>query len=699
MHASLIRPDEVWGLARSAAKETGRVQALVSFFFGWLPYAFDSAIWRKTLALGPVLMDLGAMGFLSWALFRNGAFAALTSLVALVSLQATWEHGILTAYPFAFTMGFAWVLCSLALFQLYLDTPDRRRWLMTSAVLFALSTLIYELFVLYSVVFVLLAFQTRSGRLGSRLVESARACAFHLGAAALFVIAYVSFRRAFPSQYPAGETHLDLRAAVNVWLQFMRGALPTSAFFHYRSVFGAFSEAYGTQPATVAHLLRSLRPDWLVASVIAGVSAFALALRLRLPPEGRSRQLRTVVLSLLLFLIPLFLYGLTPQYQAWTARGIQTHVGTYFASYGAALLLALFVALTSRLAATQLRPAAAAASGAAIGIVTLLTLYSNQHVTHSQAVAQAKWRLVDSLLETHLFQALPAGMAIIAPSLWDSVNIAIPPDDYWTRYLRQKTQRDVWVARDLDQLRSACPTMACPALFVRYARDSHARTQYLVAAPLVGPLSQLEARGLRAHSAQILVRSHEPALTLTGRFGEDLPSRATYLLNGEGHPVGPERYLAQTVSRPSVRHELWVASLQTPGGTFDPETLSFSPFPVPGLLTEAVEFDLVGLERRGSDSSLYFSGPAGPATIVVNNPLARTRHLRLEFDLADNPGNCDVAVVLPGEADQRVTQESRNYSGEFRLAPLSRARVQLAPNCHGSTARVDVALRRLRIAD
>lgn len=659
---------EVAAQASYGARVTGRVHFFVSMWLGWIPHAIDRFAYFKVLQLSAIVGNFVALWYLALRLSHNRALALLAGFIALVTMQARWEHNLVSAYPWGFSTSFSLAMIGVALFSDFVERGEKRKQIL-SACCFFLSLLTYESFVLYSLAFGVLTWPLRH-----RFAALLRALWMHAACAAFYVGAYLAFRRAFPSQYDGNQVQFSALAVFAVWSAFTRSALPGTAFGDLSPWLNEFSDNYAGHSGSILAAFWPIRIEWFVLVLVVPLLCSFWVQRAATQSSPGFLG-RTAVVGLVMACVPQIPLALTPRYQLWVTLGTRSHVPTYFAAFGMALVLACAIVAAAR----RIRPhwPWTAFVSLALAYVALLTAFSNFYIARSQTIARRKWDLVNAALRSSRFADLPDNAVIFAPSWWHGINIMNVVDDYWTRYLRKKTRKHFTVVRGPAELKEVCGVdCGGRVYFSKYVREGQTGNQYLLFSGTEG-----DATGEIATSAvDVFVLSANHWFSMYAAISSDEPS----VVQIDGLPVTDV-----------ARGQIW-ARIERFGNHDAPFTFRVSSHP--GLLdpdsivlSNAVDGDRsVGTvqpqfvegfysEERSINSKWNWGQER--ARLIFRNDSGWPRDIRASFLLEGTVPSCHIKTLPQGQEASEWSGSRSPHRFETRIRAWSEMSIEFASDC------------------
>ncbi|MBI5686317.1 MAG: hypothetical protein HZC54_14685 [Verrucomicrobia bacterium] len=433
----------------------------------------------NALALLSVVTNAVLLGHLLCLVSRSFHFGFLASCVWVATVQDSWSFFPLVGAPILYSLPFSFFLLALAFQEHFLRTNKAHlAWL--SAFLYFLSLQYSEMFICLFPVFPLLL--ARHGGAAFKLKN----LLVSLLPVALFSAAYLGFRLGFPSAYE-GNTFTGTFAAstiLSTLSSYVLPSVPTWQFF-VRSPFGSghsfsdLSTLCGGN-CTITLLLKSIA-GINPAVIVKGLALSALAVHAtrriaRTPPAGTAPLF---LFALFLMVLPNVPFALNGKYQAW-ASWLSGYTGTYYSTFGAAVLWALLLCFTARLPGMLSIPLIFLTTF----IVTTVTGLHNETMAQTRRHEGLRWELMDEWMRTPEFQAVEKGAVVYAPSLFKKLNnFALVPDNYWDLYVQTKSGKHIRItprASEFLDLAGRKPANTC--YYLKYSADStHPHALFLFA--------------------------------------------------------------------------------------------------------------------------------------------------------------------------------------------------------------------------
>jgi hypothetical protein len=493
-----------------AAKNQGRFTFLWGYPLLQIPHLIDSIYWHATTKIASLLMLLIALGMVVQQTFRS-FWLVITVTALFLSLQQNgWDHNAMTAYPFAFNAYAACFLFSLTAFRSSLETASTKTAVLAGILYFV--SLGIELFVLFFPIFLLLASSVPSGKFEPvfNLRKNRRQMAVLFGSIAIYLICYISWRLAFPSRYDGNQIHHGgVESIVKVIWTYSINAFPLLSLDF---LFNERHQAYLSAATGLRQILENLQTSSLMKALSAGALIFGVLKSQKLAQLRYPSIHLGLAVSLVAIFLPNVLVGFVEKHQVWVSGNAKSYLYTFYSFIAASVFLALLLALLSKcLQSTRpwLRNLIVVLLTSCTMLLTLAVDARNQYFALDQKLSQRKIQLVEQVMATEQFKAIPGNSTIqIAGLMKNQHGIAITTDIFWSRFITQKTGKPLNFSRDSCPGESGCYSMV-------FRQASHHDQQYLIFSKLDNPTqtrsSDLSIYMLPPVSAMIIAATFEPA--------------------------------------------------------------------------------------------------------------------------------------------------------------------------------------------
>ena len=525
------------------------IQGRIGFFLigpaTKVPYLINNAVYYNLVRFGAPLVLLGVIFVLVGRASRSFAVSVLFVTFFLAFYQNNWNHNAITSYPFEISLLALFVVLALGSYSRYLRSGGVYGALAAALCFLSMSA---EMFVPFFVVFagvaILHEVEASADEAAARSIRAKTLAVCRdlwpiAVSTALYLVLYVGWRQIHPSSYEGNTASLgSVTATLRTIVTFSVSAAPGFEALYHRLSPQAVSlvTSYGVPRYGLRTLLANMRVEWLVKAALAAWLVW-VALRDRgITAVPRTRLRFGLAIAFICIFLPNVGLGLSEKYRQWAAAGVTSFVYTYYSVIAVMLFLALVAVWLIKGSAfrPRLRLALIAGAVALTAALSITTDFNNYAVATDEQLSHLEWTVVDRFAATPYFASMPQGSVLYAPSLLDFRGIAQTLGGaYWTRYLRQKTGKQVTVATSQSELPAAAS--AGRWFYLEFNQEPHSGDQYLVFAPIVHPAA-VRATGLvSAPAATILSYSTNKVATLLG-FTADKKA-AEYNVWVDGQPV------------------------------------------------------------------------------------------------------------------------------------------------------------------
>ena len=500
-----LRWGGVWKASWTMATGHGRFYHLLVYPLAQLPYLWPGFAIPTAFRILSTATVFVAFYFAVRSLFGSAALAAFFSVIVAGLLTTTHMFNPVHALPLWFNFGMTVLLVAVLFFSEGLTSGSmaRIRW---SGAFFFLSSLFYETFVTYLLLFPIIALVKKAGSgqgIRQQVASALRISTPIFVAFGVWLALFLTFRKLFPPDYPGSKlvlgAPLEMLAPV---LQFSRSGLNLDAAW---------------------------RVDWTldrsaVAAALAGAAGLYLSLQvLRRTLPGHSLAAIAIV-GILFALMPNVIFGLTPRYREWVRYDLY-YLGSFYAAFSLACVVGAGLLAVHGLARGQL--AARLLAGALAGLFGVATYANHLESSRFFGIHRAnreQWTLLDEAVAHGLLRDLGPRAVLVAPQLMRMPLLSPYAYDYWSYYLTGALGRPLQVVetpRDQSQLppatRQTLPSLdSNPELWglaLHFSSATHAG--------IVG-IARIDASAWRSNEAVLPTRSAhvyiEPESARPGRL-------------------------------------------------------------------------------------------------------------------------------------------------------------------------------------
>jgi len=469
------------------AKSQGRFNQAINTYMDWMPYIFKSNTVYHTVRLGTVILGI-VLFFIVIRLFsRSSVFACLTTLLIVSFLQNNWQHSLMTSYPFVFQFGFCMLLISFYSFY-HFNMTGKKLWASVYGVCYLFSLFVSELFVLYSVIFLIASIGYAWGSEKKMFFT----CVFRLILPAFlsltfFICCMFIFSMGYPGDYDGTKlADISMTAIIRVIAQLSVGTIPTVLYLTDSMTINTTFDGFSNHYVGFLPLLGRLKVQWLVKGILTSWCCWYL---LKEPGDIRTSPgwiFKMIFIGIILMILPFVLLGLTTKYQYWISFGTLAYTPSYFGYFGTILTLSsILMFFNNRVKKTKIINTVFLVSACStVFVLSSITDYYNHYVTLDQQLSHLKWTSVDKLIKTVEFDKVPDGSIIYAPSLYrNSRGILKLGRNYWTEYFTLKTKKKITVIQHRKTTRQSTHGES-NFYYLKFLQEPKSKNQFILFAQL-----------------------------------------------------------------------------------------------------------------------------------------------------------------------------------------------------------------------
>ncbi|HPX76191.1 MAG TPA: hypothetical protein PLW77_06380 [Bacteroidales bacterium] len=455
------------------AIQSGRFYFIITKPLQLLPYLGDNFIFTKTIQHLALLLSYIMAAILIKKVFKSREIALLLFLVLLMATPvSTNYHTAFIAYPFYFTFSFALFISAVLLFIKYTET-NKYKFLIFSAIIFFISLLFYETYLLFLLFFCIWLFVRNIKQAGGfknffKSRTSYKELVPFVSSGLLYVILYFSFRIIFKSE---NNIYIGSSFAQNFsWSNFMsvlykltKTVFPLQIFNLDQDYINQLELSYNSSATSFVSILKNTDLSTIVN--IAVQLAIFIYLFIRLKNISGYKKLGLGILFSLLFAFSAHsVLAVAEKYNnATIATTIKGYVTSYYSYFGIWLAILLFVIIIYKLVKKNkyLKYTAIVLFSVAFAYISIVNSYSNRILARGWGQSQIRFLAIDEMIEKGAFNDCPAGALIYSPDIyWTNVFGYVPdtPDAQgfnWGKYINIKSDPKINVILSSDRMLEA----------------------------------------------------------------------------------------------------------------------------------------------------------------------------------------------------------------------------------------------------
>lgn len=416
--------------AEAYAKTAGRFYFLITKYFYYVPYLIDSFIWTKFVQYSMLAICFLLFTYLIYRIFKSQRLAALTLLLLIFNLGIGYGYLYFpAAYPFYFTFSLSIFLTGILLFLNYVEKGGYGR-VIASAVIFFISFLFYENYLVYSVFFCAYI-----------LIRNWHICGFkNLWAYKQFykeLLPVVCVMLVYMACYIGYRQYLirTLDDFIFYGGTTLSGNFSLANFFHiiYKcTIYNLPGEVYYYDKYLVDEnsLLWAGHHDVVLfilthASVISYINALIqCAILWYLMKKMESGTIKWsyiiwgIVVALFVANMSHFLIAITNKYNGQWADWIRAYVTSFYSYFGIMLVIALGIVATLKLCKrNSLKYAVSIFWCCIIFCFSIVNTYTNEHISREWQKSQHRVDVINMIGKKGFFECLPKNAVIYTEQL------------------------------------------------------------------------------------------------------------------------------------------------------------------------------------------------------------------------------------------------------------------------------------------
>lgn len=491
-YTTLLRGN-FWTDATIYAKYSGRFYFLITKPLYSLPYIFDNFVVTKIFEIGALLFSFGAFAAMILHIFKNRNLTLATFVALLFFTPVTSNlHIPFIAYPFFFCISFGLSCLAVIAFLRYTETQQYRH-VVISAVLFLITTLFYETYLVFVALFCLFVLLRNLYLHGIKNIWGKRSfykeiLPFVL-VAILYIGAYFIFRMFVNNEYDGSSfaTHFSLANAWRVMSRCTKIMFPcqTLKLSEVQTVLGHNSLLYTGHYNNLWFMLTHASP---IVYVNAALQLFIIGYLLRHYDNKLSYKALFITLgsAVCFALLSHILIAISEKYNAVWSSWIIGYVTSYYAYFGVILAILAATCLLLKVTSVQhyLHQAACLLIIAISAVLLVLTGYNNDNLSREWQRIQMSYNAVTEMIDQHAFDQIRDNDILFYPDMYQSGEwgYTLYGDDRneWTYYINLKTLRGLQGCRTVDKLKAMLENDSTARVFYLSKMESNVHNELLL---------------------------------------------------------------------------------------------------------------------------------------------------------------------------------------------------------------------------
>ncbi|MDY0141535.1 MAG: hypothetical protein RBR97_06550 [Bacteroidales bacterium] len=454
--------------AQTYSKVAGRFYFIITKPLYSLPYIGDNFLLTKIIQNFSLLLSYSLFSILIKKLFKSKELALALFLLLVMATSASANYYIpFIAYPFYFTFSFSILICSFLLFIKYTET-QKYKYVIFSAIVLFIAILFYETYLIFLVFFCFFIFFKNLSSSKS-LIKLLKSNTFYkelipiVSAAVLYVLLYFGFRLIFLSEteiYHGSSfaKNFDFANYLSIITKLTKTILPTNLYYLSQDIIIQNSLSPTGHINNFWHVLQNSNLLTIINTIIQLFLFVFIALRF--DEKISYKKILIGILVAFLFTISAHsILGLSEKYNAIESATIKGYVTSYYSYFGVWLIILLMSYLLIKLThkIKYIKYAVIVVLSLGIGYVSIITSYSNDHLSRGWEKSQLRFTLLDELLIEGTFNNIDDGSIIYTPEMYMSESLGyVLASQYfdWATYIQLKSQKVIYTAKNHEQLKT-----------------------------------------------------------------------------------------------------------------------------------------------------------------------------------------------------------------------------------------------------
>jgi len=445
-----IFPDS-WGYAKVA----GRFYFIITKPLYSLPYVGDSFIFSKIIQHLSLLLSYAMVAVLITKIFNSREIALLFFLVLLMATPISTNYHIpFIAYPFYFTFSFALLISAVLLFIKYTET-NKYKFLFLSAIIFFVSLLFYETYLLFLFFFCIWLFVRNIKQSGGvknffKSKTTYKEIIPFASAGLLYIILYFGFRMLLENE---GDIYSGSSFAQNFsWQNFLtvlyeltHTVFPLQIFNLDLDYINRLELSYNYSATSFVSILKNTDLSTIVNIAVQLAIFIYLFIRLK-NISGYKKLGLGILFSLLFAFLSHSVLAMSEKYNTTEATTIKGYVTSYYSYFGIWLAILLFVIIIYKLVKKNkyLKYTAIVLFSVAFAYISIVNSYSNRILARGWEQSKIRFSAIDEMIKKDAFKDCPDGSLIYSPDIyWTNVFGYVPVPDgrdcSWGYYIHVKS--------------------------------------------------------------------------------------------------------------------------------------------------------------------------------------------------------------------------------------------------------------------
>ena len=493
------------------AQGAGRFYFLLTKYFYYVPYLIDSFAWTKATQYLSLMGCFALFSYIIYRFFKSKRLGALTFLLLIFNLSVGYESfSIPTAFPFYFSFSFIIFLCGILLYINYTERNGYWR-LLVSALLFFISYLFYENYLVFTILFcgyILVRNWRRTGfiqTLKSKLFY--REIVPYIAVFALYLACYLGYRlylvrtiddlSLYDGSTVAHHFSLDNFFLILNNCTFYTLPCRTYWFDHVRTILAENSPLISGHYNNIFYILTHAPALAYLNALLQCCILWFIIHNADFRKLSWVSMLIGVVSAVLFAFSANILIAIAEKYNVSYAIFMRTYVTSFYSYFGIMLTVAIIMTATIKICPVKhIRHAVCAIWCVLVFVGAVLSYYTNDLLSKEWKKTQNRITVTELVAQDHFFDKIPKNALLYTTDAPISGNT-------YRYFIRQKTSHLFHFAynqEELLQVHSKSPDK--PFYFIQ-TTESEKQGELLMAFSHISRMDTCDIRHTTADEADI----------------------------------------------------------------------------------------------------------------------------------------------------------------------------------------------------
>lgn len=427
----------------------GRIGHIPLTFLLYIPYFFSSTTAVRICAAFSIVFDMTAL----YCLVKNNISreaAFLTSLLFISFACISNQHNLFVSYIIGHQIPSGLVLFSLNEFTKYYNKKKKNIYLIRSAALLFIASFLYEACAAYIILFLFIAMYKNKGNIFKNSADVLIDTHYHILFLLAFVLIYVLWRRAYPSDYEGAQLYFgNIPQSIKALLKYSFGmipGLPAAAMLIKKYI-------------TPQEFKESLSLLMLISPVLTAVCFFIVFPKIK---QCKNKS-ALILLCAAGIVTPNLIISFTPKYTEWAGSNSYSYVTSFYSYF---FLIPMFLLILKSVVKTNSKAVMTLLSTFVFAVSLTCTLnnaawnvYFRKNLNRYEAFSAA--------VKSSYFDTLENGTTVFIPDYTGIHNDMSITKSFAAIY----TDSDITFSNNSDEI-----DFSSPVVFLKYYPETNTMT-------------------------------------------------------------------------------------------------------------------------------------------------------------------------------------------------------------------------------